>query len=541
MSLLGRLFSRSGMDHYRRGIVHFNRREYAEAADAFEQAIGAIQDPRHPYHGLGRFYAAEARAKIGVALFAQGRHDEARGQFRAALDAGYRYPDVHYLLARTYLNHGGLPEAEEQCRAALAINARYHDARAWLAIGLARQGRSAEAEVELAELARNGFTAPGFDPICGASEENLRALAGATDARDTDPDLMDRALEAYHRGDVRAAIGELQRAVVSRPRYADLRCRLGTLHLEVGELEQAAEQLGVALEINPRYVEARLQMGLCELRRDRPTLAAEHLEVAAEVQPEYPDVRLFLALACLREGRFSDAERWSDEALRFQPELARARYVRSLVLFAQGDDHRAQAELERSVEIDPSLQPARAHLLSGTQWPADPARTRTGVDRALSAEPQDASSLFGRAVARIHAGDPEGADRDLEQTLALCPRSIRARLLLAELRLQRNLPALAEQQLRAALEAMPEHPDVHHLLGHALAAQGRNAEAAVAYRNAVSRNAGDLEARATLGLLLIRTGEVAAARLEFEQVLRVDPFHAVARAFVDPGLVPDLM
>jgi hypothetical protein len=63
----------------------------------------------------------------------------------------------------------------------------------------------------------------------------------------------------------------------------------------------------------------------------------------------------------------------------------------------------------------------------------------------------------------------------------------------------------------------------------------------VAYRNAVSRNLGDLDARVDLALALTRTGEIAAARQEFEAVLKIDPFHALARAFADPTLVAELM
>ena len=46
--------------------------------------------------------------------------------------------------------------------------------------------------------------------------------------------------------------------------------------------------------------------------------------------------------------------------------------------------------------------------------------------------------------------------------------------------------------------------------------------------------------RVLLGLLLVREGDVAAAREQFQEVLRVDPFQPVARAFVDPTLVAEL-
>ena len=134
VSLLGRLFSRGGMEHYRRGILLFNQKEYEQAAKEFETALTAISDRNNPYHSLGRFYAAEAHAKLGISLHEQGRLAEARAQFETALDQGYRYPDLHYFLARILEGDARQEEAEQHCREALEINNGYLEARALLAM-----------------------------------------------------------------------------------------------------------------------------------------------------------------------------------------------------------------------------------------------------------------------------------------------------------------------------------------------------------------------------------------------------------------------
>ena len=52
---------------YQRGIVHYNRGEFAEAASAFEAALAAMSDPADPQYSLGTFYAATDGVLIALA------------------------------------------------------------------------------------------------------------------------------------------------------------------------------------------------------------------------------------------------------------------------------------------------------------------------------------------------------------------------------------------------------------------------------------------------------------------------------------------
>src|SRR5690606_20953555 len=145
-----------------------------------------------------------------------------------------------------FVEHGGLPEAEEHCRAALAINAEYVEAHAWLAIVLWKQGREEDARAELARVAQLGFRLPeGLRLDLGRRLDDaiMAQVSAETERRADGVEHAQRALEAYHRGDLESAIGELRAAVESQPGYADLRCKLGILYGEVGRLELAAEQL----------------------------------------------------------------------------------------------------------------------------------------------------------------------------------------------------------------------------------------------------------------------------------------------------------
>src|SRR5690606_38674845 len=143
--------------------------------------------------------------------------------------------------------------------------------------------------------------------------------------------------------------------------------------------------------------------------------------------------------------------------------------------------------------------------------------------------------------------------------LELNPKFVRALRVLAELHLEAERPAEAEAALRRAIDIAPEYPDLHFLLGKALEAQAasprdtlyadvRSAgapsalqeDAIAAYQEAVRLNSGYLEARIALGLALVRGGEAQRAREELGAVLRIDPYHPLARAIADPALVAEL-
>ena len=97
--------------HYNRGMVHFNRGEYGQAAAEFESALGEVRDPSEPDHSLALCYAAEARGNLGLAFFHAGQYAKAEEQFAKALEENPTFPDLRYYLARIYQRSGRLKKA----------------------------------------------------------------------------------------------------------------------------------------------------------------------------------------------------------------------------------------------------------------------------------------------------------------------------------------------------------------------------------------------------------------------------------------------
>ena len=121
-------FRRLGRNrHYHRGIMHYNRGEYAEAVAAFEEALADRPDRQDPEYSLGAFYAAEARANLGLARFQKGEDARAEEDFRRAF------------------SKGELPEEIETREASAAADGTA--ARALVAVGLASSMREARRKI----------------------------------------------------------------------------------------------------------------------------------------------------------------------------------------------------------------------------------------------------------------------------------------------------------------------------------------------------------------------------------------------------------
>ncbi|MCK5940856.1 MAG: glycosyltransferase, partial [Planctomycetes bacterium] len=87
---------------------------------------------------------------------------------------------------------------------------------------------------------------------------------------------------------------------------------------------------------------------------------------------------------------------------------------------------------------------------------------------------------------------------------------------------------LLERQLEGS-----DDPQLHFLRGTALHALGRVHEAAQALRAAITAGARTADSYNLLGVVLFQSGDVRAARENFERALVLDPRHADARANLD--------
>jgi tetratricopeptide (TPR) repeat protein len=218
----------------------------------------------------------------------EGREAYERGDFRTALklfrQVLLRHPDFADIrnLAGLCLSFLGEPqEAIEQFDEALARNPGYVEAHINRALTLNNVGRLEEGREAFERAAHYEQEASGaYSTAVAARLANAHAAVG---------DLYRAA------GAPEQASEQYRRALALRPRFQDIRNKLGQCLLQQGLAEAAAAEFHEALAGNERFLQARLNLGLAFVRLGRVAEAMDEWRRCERQDPEHPQVRAYLA------------------------------------------------------------------------------------------------------------------------------------------------------------------------------------------------------------------------------------------------------
>lgn len=219
------------------GREHYENREYAKAEPYLARVISQT-------HGF-----ADVHNMMGVIHHDKGRLNEARDEFKLALDLNPQYTEAALNLAVTHNDLGDYEDAQVVYRGAIT-----------------RAGQPQEA----------------IDPFAKGKIANLHAeLAQAY----LDVELPNESVQ------------ELRNAIRLCPDFADLRVKLANIHREMGDLSAAHYELAEAILAKPNYVVARVAMGVLLLVSGQRVKAIAEWEQALRVDPDNKSAQMYLRMA----------------------------------------------------------------------------------------------------------------------------------------------------------------------------------------------------------------------------------------------------
>jgi tetratricopeptide (TPR) repeat protein len=146
----------------------------------------------------------------------------------------------------------------------------------------------------------------------------------------------------------------------------------------------------------------------------------------------------------------------------------------------------------------------------------------TSFRRARALEPERPEHAYDLGLALRLSGDLDGAESELRAAIEREPtHGLARRALGLVLRTNEDVSAAAAE-MRAAVAALPDDAQAHHLLGSLLLGLGMQAEGLEALRRAIELDPALVEARVTLAQALSRAGQREAARLQQDEVQRIN-------------------
>lgn len=196
---------------------------------------------------------------------------------------GNRFADVHNMMGVIHHDKGRLEEAREEFKRALEQNPSYTEASLNLAVTYNDLGEYEKAQqVYKSAMLRDARGPNEVDGFAKGKIANLHA------------ELAQAYLDV---GMPNEAVQEYRDAIRLCPQFADLRVRLANVYRQMNDLQAARYELEEAMRVRPRFVPARVAMGVLLLVSGQRQKALDQWEEVLKIEPENKAAQMYLRMA----------------------------------------------------------------------------------------------------------------------------------------------------------------------------------------------------------------------------------------------------
>jgi tetratricopeptide (TPR) repeat protein len=330
---------------YLEGRVSLAQDRAGTARAKFEAAFQQLSDGPSQLRAALHFYRGWCLEKLA-------RHDEANAEIHTALEAGFRpeNADEAMLAARTRLRLKQ-PEQAIQLLEAITLNGLTPAAEAWILLGRAHLAKHASS------LALSAFTqALTID----AEQTEALALRGA----------LLREL-----GDLQGAAADTARALRLTPDDAALSYTLGLIRLQQGELQSAAQQLGLAAQQLRDNAGIQLLHALLAYCVDTPSAARSTLNHYLSLVPIAPNESAYFLEYALNAG---EDPAGAIQTLQQHDSAQRSVFFKQFIHYITGDLDRKALLDKAGIAATPEI--AQQQIAEAAFWMAQHKRARGHIN-----------------------------------------------------------------------------------------------------------------------------------------------------------------
>jgi tetratricopeptide (TPR) repeat protein len=330
------------------------------------------------------------------------------------------------------------------------------------------------------------------------------------------PDL--RGLEA----EIREQLSSLQDALAALAKEPDLKLSeayslLGQAYHAYALTAPARECYSNAQRLAPKDFRWPYLLGhLCQ-QEGRAEEAITHYKLARQLRPDYLPAPVQLGNLYLQQNRLAEARASFNEALALNAQCTAARYGLGQLALAQRSYAEAAQYLEQALAEAPEAN--RIHYALALAY------------RGLGKLEQAQAELQRQGTVGVRVTDP------LVEGLQELVRGERLHLLRGRVAFDARRFAEAAEAFRKAITANPASTQAHINLGAALVELGERAGALEQYQAALRLDPGNATAHYNLGLLLAKQNQHEEAINHLQAALSAQPKDADARLLLAQELL----
>lgn len=511
------------------GALYARKGDRQKALASFERALATV--PVYPRAYFNRALMRSAR----------GRYAEAITDYTTFIEMAPHHFQGHYNLGLVHLKTRDFANAARALETAAGLAGGERKARAYYALGLAHRGLGAKDKAKAAFNAAIRLAPSYLEPRFGLAslEDNTpkgRERAWAlyetifTLKPDYPPVYFNMAL--LHAADGRTAAAEdaYRKALQHDPGYVKARYNLGLLLLTDKRYAEARQEFEQIVRHEPRHAESHFNLARAAYgQKDYAAALREYRLAIDQRDGRYPEAYLNLGLTHVALEQYDAAEAAYRNALRLNESYPEAWYNLGLAQMKRGRRDQAAKSFRTAIKHDPRYAHAWFNL---AVLYAREGRDNEAIEayrQALAVRPDYPQARLNLAVRYARQEKHDDAIREYRALLEKDDTYALAWLNLGIAYQETKAHARAEEAFRRALTLEPDSVHAMKRLAAALVAQREYDEAIEVLNQAASADAADARLRLQLARTLRDAGETAAARVQYEKALRLEPANGKAR------------
>lgn len=504
----------------------------------------------------------------GLAHFGLNQREKAK-QYLEAFQQIQNNSPASKLLARIYIAENNAAQASTVLETYLKAQPGDGQAMTLLATAYMALGRHAKATALMQEALKaqenpSYRTALGLSLIGGGQAAN--GVTELESAFKKDPSQIQAAMtliQLYLQSNqARKAVPVAESLVNQNPSNASFQNLLGMAQGQSGNIVAARASLEKAIQLSDSLSAAKVNLARLEIATKSLDAASTRLNELLKTDEKNSEAMSELAIIADRKGLQADAQRWLEKArdaagpkdLRWGLILVdfHLRYGRSGAALEAAKVASAKAP----EDLTTLLAYSRAQIASGDTIGAK--NTLTSATRFAEYKPGLQVEIAGL---QMMANNPAGAAYSLDKALSSSPDYLPAQVMMTEVDLRLREHAKAEKRARDIAAQYPKLAVGHSLMGDVAMAKGQSGAAVEAYRKAhqiqpsgdtvmrlfralsgqdggkaslalaeqwLKTNPRDLPVRKALANGYVRTGNLAAAKTNYEAATKISPGDAEA-------------
>ncbi len=303
-------------------------------------------------------------------------------------------------------------------------------------------------------------------------------LGFAQESAPTPEPTVDQAGVLLNEGKAREALALLTQVSEKDPKAPGLEGKLGKAYFQLRQFPQATLHLKNALQQNAGNLESAQLLALSFYYAGNCRDALPLLEKLGPRLPgNIPDAPYVISICYVMTEQLDSARKALAQMFSVPPDSGMAYLTLGKLMVRQHKVEAAVPQIETALRLDPRL--AMAHFVLGEidLYQSNPQGAVAEFQKEIAVNPTVWLVYWRLGDAYMRLAKYDDAESILKKAIWLNEASPAAFILLGEIALKKNDPALAAGFLERALALDPQSFDAHYALAAAYKALGRDTEA----------------------------------------------------------------